>query len=90
MREGMGRCSKDVRCEKVREGMGRDGEVWERRQAGNRDKCQTSRLDMLTIRVGQNHTFIGIYYIRCMNGIFGRKSPYVRSYTVCMYGSGQL
>ena len=38
-------------------------------------------------RVGQNHTFIGIYgvYIVFLAGI----SPYIRSYTVQMYGSGQ-
>jgi hypothetical protein len=32
------------------------------------------------IRVGQNHTFIGIY--GCIYGNFGRKSPYIRSYSV--------
>jgi len=29
-------------------------------------------------------------YIQCKYGIFGRKSPNIRSYTVYIYGSGQL
>ena len=28
-------------------------------------------------------------YTRCTYGIFSRKSPYIRSYTVQIYGSGQ-
>ena len=38
-------------------------------------------------RVGQSRTFIGIYgvYTEFLAG----KSPYIRSYTVCVYGSGQ-
>ena len=41
----------------------------------------------LMIRVGQNHTFIGIYgvYTEFLAG----KSPFIRSYTVCIYGPGQ-
>ena len=38
-------------------------------------------------RVGQNHTFIGIYGV-CTVFLAG-KSPYIRSYKVCIYGSGQ-
>jgi hypothetical protein len=38
-------------------------------------------------RVGHNHTYIHTY-IRCIYGIFG-KLPYIRSYTVYIYGSGQ-
>jgi len=38
-------------------------------------------------RVGQNHTFIGIYGVYTV--ILAGKSPYIRSYTVCIYGSGQ-
>jgi len=32
-------------------------------------------------RVGQNHTFIGIYRVYAV--LFAGKSPYIRSYTVC-------
>jgi hypothetical protein len=38
-------------------------------------------------RVGQNHAFLGIY--RVFTIFLAGKSPYIRSYTVCMYGSGQ-
>ena len=38
-------------------------------------------------RVGQNHTFIGIYGVYTV--FLARKSPYIRSYTVCIYNSGQ-
>ena len=38
-------------------------------------------------RVGQNHTFIGIYGVCTV--FLAEKSPYIRSYTVCIYGSGQ-
>jgi len=38
-------------------------------------------------RVGQNHTFIGIYGVYTV--FLAGKSPYIRSYTVQIYGSGQ-
>jgi hypothetical protein len=38
-------------------------------------------------RVGQNQTFIGIYSL--YTDFLAGKSPYIRSYTVCIYGSGQ-
>jgi hypothetical protein len=38
-------------------------------------------------RVGQNHTFIGIYGVHTV--LLAGKSPYIRSYTVQIYGSGQ-
>jgi hypothetical protein len=38
-------------------------------------------------RVGQNHTFIGTYGVYTV--FLAGKSPYIRSCTVCMYGSGQ-
>ena len=38
-------------------------------------------------RVGQNHTFIGIYGVFTV--FLAGKSPYIRSFTVCIYGSGQ-
>jgi len=38
-------------------------------------------------RAGYNHTFIGIYGIHMV--LLARKSPYIRSYTVLIYGSGQ-
>jgi len=38
-------------------------------------------------RVGQNHTCIGIYGIHTV--FLAGKSPYIRSYTVQMYGTGQ-
>ena len=38
-------------------------------------------------RVGQNHTFIGIYGVRTV--FLAGKSPYIRSYTVQTYGSVQ-
>ena len=38
-------------------------------------------------RVGQNHTFIGIYGVYTV--LSAGRSPYIRSYTVCIYGSGQ-
>jgi hypothetical protein len=40
-----------------------------------------------TRRVGQNHTFIGIYGVHTV--FLAWKSPYILSYTVCIYGSGQ-
>jgi len=39
-------------------------------------------------RVGQNHTFICIYGVHTV--LLAGKSPYIRSYTVQIYGSGQL
>ena len=38
-------------------------------------------------RVGQDHTFIGIYGVHAV--FLAGKSPYIRSYTVQTYGSGQ-
>jgi hypothetical protein len=37
--------------------------------------------------VGQNHTFIGIYDVHTV--FLAGKSPYIRSYTEQIYGSGQ-
>jgi len=39
------------------------------------------------IRVGQNHTVIGIYGVHTV--FLAGKLPYIRPYTVCIYGSGQ-
>jgi hypothetical protein len=50
------------------------------------DKSQRQAASDLS-RVGQNHIFIRIYGI---NTVFlAGKSPYIRLYTVCIYGSGQ-
>jgi len=38
-------------------------------------------------KVAQNHTFIGIYGVHMV--FLAGKSPYIRSYTVQIYGSGQ-
>jgi len=38
-------------------------------------------------RVGQNHTYIRIYGVYTV--VLAGKSPFIRSYTVCIYGSGQ-
>jgi len=38
-------------------------------------------------RVGQNHTYIRIYGVYTV--LLAGKSPYIRSYTVCIYGSVQ-
>ena len=38
-------------------------------------------------RVGQNHTFIGMYGVYTV--FLAGNSPYIRSFTVCIYGSGQ-
>jgi len=38
-------------------------------------------------RVGQNHTCVGIYGVHTL--FLAGKSPYIRSYAVCIYGSGQ-
>jgi len=42
-----------------------------------------SNMDM----VGQSHTFIGIYGV--YTGFLAGTSPYIWSYTVQVYGSGQ-
>jgi hypothetical protein len=42
---------------------------------------------MHIFRVGQNCTFMGIYGVHTV--ILAGKSPYIRSYTVQIYGSGQ-
>jgi len=49
--------------------------------------CSACPFCPLKHRVGQNHTFIGIYgvYTEFLAG----KLSYIRSYTVCIYGSGQ-
>ena len=39
-------------------------------------------------RVGQNHIFIPAYSVHTV--FSAGKSPYIRSYTVCIYGSGQF
>jgi hypothetical protein len=41
----------------------------------------------VTTRVGQNHTFLGIYGVHAV--FLAGKSPCIRSYTVQIYGSGQ-
>ena len=41
----------------------------------------------LTTRVGQNHTFIGIYGVHTV--LLAGKSPYIRSFSVQIYASGQ-
>jgi hypothetical protein len=53
-------------------------------------------LSLLVARVGQNHTFIGIYVglartinIWCIYDIFGREVTNIRSYTAHINGSGQ-
>ena len=38
-------------------------------------------------RVGQNHIFICIYGVHTV--FMAGTSPYIQSYTVCIYGSGQ-
>jgi hypothetical protein len=38
-------------------------------------------------RAGQNHKFIRIYGVRTV--LLAGKSPYIRSHTVRIYGSGQ-
>ena len=38
-------------------------------------------------RVGQNHIFVRIYGVHTV--FLAGESPYIRSYTVCIYGSGQ-
>ena len=40
-----------------------------------------------TCRLGQNHIFIRIYGVHTV--LLAGKSPYIQSYTVCIYGSGQ-
>jgi len=42
---------------------------------------------MHMIKVGQNHTFIGIYGVHTV--FLAGKPPYIRSYMVQIYGSGQ-
>ena len=39
------------------------------------------------VYLGQNHTVIGIYGVYTV--FLAGKSPYIRSYTVQIYGSGQ-
>jgi len=43
-------------------------------------------LCLYILRVGQNHTFIGIYGVYTV--FLAGKSPYTRSCTVCIYDSG--
>jgi hypothetical protein len=47
-----------------------------------------SALRQCMSRVGQKHTSIGIYNVHTV--FVAGKSPYVRSYTMQIYGSGQL
>jgi hypothetical protein len=55
---------------------------------GNAAAYTTRKAGVLGItRVGQKHTFIGIYGVHTV--FLARKSPYIRSYTVQIYGSGQ-
>jgi hypothetical protein len=42
---------------------------------------------LCTSRVGQNHTFIGKHSVHTV--LFAGNLPYIRSYTVQMYCSGQ-
>jgi hypothetical protein len=57
--------------------------------AGCRPACFLSGLYQKSqmCRVGQNHTFIGIYGVNMI--LLAVKSQCIRSYTVCVYGSGQ-
>ena len=50
-------------------------------------KSRSSAPYMYMLRVGQNHTLISIYGIYTV--FLAGKSPYIQSYTVCIYGSGQ-
>ena len=54
-----------------------------------RKHCVSSALTfcLYTLRVGQNHTCIGIYGVHTV--FLAGKSPYIRSYTVQIYCSGQ-
>jgi len=49
--------------------------------------CHELQLIWHMARVGQNHTFVGIYGVFTV--FLAEKSPYTRSYTVCIYSSGQ-
>jgi hypothetical protein len=49
--------------------------------------CLCGILDVHMCRVGQNHTFIGMYGVYTV--FLAGKPPYIRSYTVQIYGSGQ-
>ena len=44
-------------------------------------------LSCLFVGIGQNHTFIGVYGLHTV--FLAGKSPYIRSFTVQIYGSGQ-
>ena len=44
-------------------------------------------IQLTVSRVGQNHTFIGIYGVHAI--FLAGKSPYTQSQTVQIYGSGQ-
>jgi hypothetical protein len=46
-----------------------------------------TKVAYIMCRVGQNHTFIGIYGVYTV--FLAGNSPYIRSYTVQIYGSGQ-
>jgi len=62
--------------------------AWYKQHAGLRDLWWTrvpDSSDML--RVGQNYTFTGLYSVHKV--FVTGKSPYIRSYTVCIHGSGQ-
>jgi hypothetical protein len=49
--------------------------------------CLERGLRSLVSRVGQNHTCKGVYGVHTV--FLAGKSPYIRSYTMCIYGSGQ-
>jgi hypothetical protein len=50
-------------------------------------QCTTAHCALYVVRVGQNHTFIGIYGVHTV--FLAGKSPNSRSYMVQIYGSGQ-
>jgi len=56
-------------------------------QLGVANEQNSPKLLCRMSKVGQNHTFMGI----CSEhtGFIAGKFPYIRSYTVCIYGSGQ-
>jgi len=49
--------------------------------------CVYMRGNVCACVYGQNHTFIGVYGVRTV--FLAGKLPYIRSYTVQIYGSGQ-
>jgi len=60
--------------------------------------CKCTDFGQDTMQTGSGHSHIGskcgpepyiFRYIRCAYGFLAGKSPYIRSYTVQTYGSGQ-